>query len=173
MEDPNLGIELYNSLRSLVSNISRALSIENRAVLSAWNISRDVRFFTTTSIKEAVCSSPNWQWEIIPRCVENKDPPLYYTSAKRPFWLISENSLNRGFRFNKQTNTVWIRINATPSNKRRTCSKEWGVYLRILRKSSVQLGNLHHPDIYDSISANEGDIGEPFNYIIFTNDSVY
>ena len=37
-----------NSLRSLVSNISRALSIENRAVLSAWNISRDERFFTKT-----------------------------------------------------------------------------------------------------------------------------
>ena len=32
--------------------------------------------------------------------------------------------------------------------------EECGVYSRIIRKTSVQLGNLHHPDIYDSISAN-------------------
>ena len=27
--------------------------------------------------------------------------------------------------------------------------------MRIIRKTSVQLDNLHHPDIYDSISAND------------------
>ena len=32
--------------------------------------------------------------------------------------------------------------------------EECGVYSRIIRKNLVQLGNLHHPDIYDSISAN-------------------
>ena len=29
----------------------------------------------------------------------------------------------------------------------------------IMRKTSVQLGNLHHPDNYDSISAKKRDLG--------------
>ena len=52
---------------------------------------------------------------------------------------------------------VFIPLNTalewTPtSNKRHTQSEECGVYSRIIRKTSVQLGNLHLPDIYDSIS---------------------
>ena len=41
-----------------------------------------------------------------------------------------------------------------PSEKTPHLLEECGVYSRIIRKTSVQLGNLHHPDIYDSISAN-------------------
>ena len=39
------------------------------------------------------------------------------------------------------------------TNKRRISSEECGVYSRIIGKNSVQLRNLHHPDIYDSMSA--------------------
>ena len=53
--------------------------------------------------------------------------------------------------------TVFIKLNAADeskiTNKRRTKSKDCGVYSRIIRKNSAQLGNLHHPDYYDSISA--------------------
>ena len=47
----------------------------------------------------------------------------------------------------------FIRLNAA-LEKTPHLLEDCGVYSRIIRKTSVQLGNLHHPDIYDSISAN-------------------
>ena len=41
--------------------------------------------------------------------------------------------------------------------------------LEVNKKTLVQLGNLHHPDIHDSISKIREKL-EPLNYIIFTND---
>ena len=51
--------------------------------------------------------------------------------------------------------------------------EECGVYTRIIRKTSVQLGNLHHPDKlrFHWYLSKIRETLEPLNYIIiFTND---
>ena len=48
---------------------------------------------------------------------------------------------------------IKLRNSEKKTNKCPTQSEECGVYSRIVRKNSVQFGNLHQPVNYDSISA--------------------
>ena len=106
------------------------------------------------------------------------------TAASRPYRIYSikrcprSNAADR----NKITNKSRPRINRAPNenkkNLRTTCSLCTDVPLLPIFSDEVggvctqaiQLGNLHHPDIYDFYLSEIRETLEPLHYIIFTID---
>lgn len=82
-------------------------------------------------------------------------PEVCKSSLGMPTFKLSMNIIYRIFSIKRRA-----RIKGADkrkiTNKRGTQSEQCGVYMRIMRKVSAQLRNLHNQDNYDSISAKKG-----------------